>query len=179
MHITTDAKQATFSKQKTYRYAMFWVFTGVVLLFFPACGREQAPLSARDVGTQIGFETVYGGAGPAPGGDGRNVARLLCDRRRADRLLRAWQLRAAGPHVDSVRFSQSCLVAVRGTSQPDTGPRIHVVSIERRRGHAVVTATVNDRTGATGMAISRPYSLLEINRSQASRVVGPIAVRIR
>lgn len=151
----------------------------VFLVLFSACGGERTSHFTLGQGAKFEFETVYQGAGPAPDGGGANVARLLCDRDRAERLLRAWQLPSALPRLPSVNFSRSCLVAVRAAGRPSTGYRIRVSAIRLLHGHAILTATVNGQAGASGMAISRPYALLKVDRSQAAAIARPIVVRIR
>lgn len=159
------------------RYLAIGASVGVLLVLFPSCGAEGGRHPHAETG--VTFETVYRGTSPAVGGSGANVARLLCDRRGARQLLITWQAWSALPRLASVDLPRSCLIAVRAAAQPSTGYRIRVAAIRVRRGRAIVAAVVSGQAGAAGMAISRPYTLLSLDRSVAATIAGPIVVRVR
>lgn len=125
------------------------------------------------------YSVVKSGAIADQGQGGSARGRLVRSKSSAARTLRAWDLERAIAAANGVDYARKSLVVVLGGSAPDTAYRLAVrrVSVASRR--VSVRADVRRPAGANGgMAISRPYTLLAVDRDDVAGASATVSVRL-
>jgi hypothetical protein len=134
----------------------------------PAAGSKTVP-----------YSVVKRGTIPDRGRAGSPRGRLVRDRAGAARILRAWDLERALPAARSLDYARKSLIIVLAGSVPDTAYSLAVRRVSIRSQRIEVQAAVRRPAGAVGgMAISRPYALLSVDRDDAAGADGTVSVRI-
>jgi hypothetical protein len=149
-----------------------------------ACGSSAPDADGRQVATAaasgaLRYSVVTSGTIADQGRGGRARGRLMRSKASAARALRAWELDRAVPAAGRVDYARKSLVIVLGGSVPDTAYRLTVrrVSVASRR--VSVRADVRRPAGAVGgMAISRPYTLLTVDRDDVASAGATVSVRV-
>jgi hypothetical protein len=134
-----------------------------------ACGSTPDAAGGQPASGPLRFSVITSAAIPDEGLGGGARGRLARDSASAVRMLRALGLERAIPAARAVDYGRRSVVIVLAGSVPDTAYRVAVRDVSVASGRVEVRAAVRRRAGAMGgMAISRPYVLLTVDRDDVA-----------